>query len=44
MTRRGSAAPARAVPENHVQNTLNKLALHNRSQLVRYALEQGLTD
>ncbi len=30
--------------ENHVQNTLNKLALHNRSQLVRYALEQGLTD
>ncbi len=30
--------------ENHVQNTLNKLALRNRSQLVRYALEQGLTD
>ncbi len=28
--------------ENHVQNTLTKLALHNRSQLVRYALEQGL--
>jgi DNA-binding NarL/FixJ family response regulator len=30
--------------ENHVQNTLTKLQLHNRAQLVRYALEQGLTD
>ncbi len=30
--------------ENHVQNTLTKLALHNRSQLVRYALEQGLAE
>jgi DNA-binding NarL/FixJ family response regulator len=30
--------------ENHVQNTLSKLQLHNRAQLVRYALEQGLTD
>ena len=30
--------------ENHVQNTLTKLALHNRAQLVRYAVEQGLTD
>ena len=29
--------------ENHVHNTLTKLALHNRAQLVRYALEQGLT-
>ena len=28
--------------ENHVQNTLTKLQLHNRSQLVRYALEKGL--
>ncbi len=28
--------------ENHVQNTLTKLALHNRAQLVRYALERGL--
>ena len=28
--------------ENHVQNTLTKLHLHNRAQLVRYALEQGL--
>ena len=28
--------------ENHVQSTLTKLQLHNRSQLVRYALEQGL--
>jgi DNA-binding NarL/FixJ family response regulator len=30
--------------ENHVQNTLTKLQLHNRSQLVRYALEKGLTE
>lgn len=28
--------------QNHVQNTLNKLQLHNRIELVRYALEQGL--
>jgi DNA-binding NarL/FixJ family response regulator len=28
--------------ENHVQNTLRKLQLHNRTQLVRYAIEQGL--
>jgi len=28
--------------ESHVQNTLRKLQLHNRAQLVRYALEQGL--
>ena len=30
--------------QNHVQNTLNKLQLHNRVELVRYAIEQGLTD
>lgn len=30
--------------ESHVQNTLRKLQLHNRSQLVRYALEQGIAD
>jgi DNA-binding NarL/FixJ family response regulator len=30
--------------QNHVQNTLGKLQLHNRVQLVRYALEQGLHD
>ncbi len=30
--------------ETHVQNTLRKLQLHNRTQLVRYAIEQGLTD
>jgi DNA-binding NarL/FixJ family response regulator len=30
--------------ENHVQNTLGKLQLHNRAQLVRYALEKGLAD
>jgi DNA-binding NarL/FixJ family response regulator len=28
--------------QNHVQNTLGKLQLHNRVELVRYALEQGL--
>jgi DNA-binding NarL/FixJ family response regulator len=28
--------------QNHVQNTLTKLQLHNKAQLVRYALEQGL--
>jgi DNA-binding NarL/FixJ family response regulator len=30
--------------QNHVQNTLRKLQLHNRVQLVRYAIEQGLED
>ena len=30
--------------ENHVQNTLNKLQMHNRVELVRYAIEQGLDD
>lgn len=30
--------------ENHVQNTLSKLQLHNRAQLVRYAVEQGLAE
>jgi len=29
--------------ENHVQNTLRKLQLHNRVELTRYAVEQGLT-
>jgi DNA-binding NarL/FixJ family response regulator len=28
--------------ENHVQNTLRKLQLHNRAALVRYAIEHGL--
>jgi DNA-binding NarL/FixJ family response regulator len=28
--------------QNHVQNTLGKLQLHNRVELVRYAIEQGL--
>ena len=28
--------------QNHVQNTLTKLQLHNKAQLVRYALERGL--
>jgi DNA-binding NarL/FixJ family response regulator len=30
--------------QNHVQNTLRKLQMHNRVQLVRYAIEQGLDD
>jgi DNA-binding NarL/FixJ family response regulator len=30
--------------QNHVQNTLGKLQLHNRVQLVRYAIEQGLDE
>lgn len=28
--------------QNHVQHILSKLQLHNRSQLVRYAIEQGI--
>ncbi len=28
--------------ENHVQNTLRKLQLHNRVELTRYALEHGM--
>jgi DNA-binding NarL/FixJ family response regulator len=28
--------------QNHVQNTLGKLHLHNRTELVRYAIEHGL--
>ncbi len=28
--------------QNHVQNTLGKLRLHNKAQLVRYALERGI--
>ena len=30
--------------QNHVQNTLNKLQLHNRVELVRYAIAAGLDD
>ncbi|KKZ72421.1 response regulator receiver protein [Streptomyces showdoensis] len=30
--------------QNHVQNTLGKLQLHNRVELVRYAIERGLDD
>jgi DNA-binding NarL/FixJ family response regulator len=28
--------------QNHVQHILSKLQLHNRAQLVRYAIEQGI--
>ncbi|MDO5628892.1 MAG: LuxR C-terminal-related transcriptional regulator, partial [Mobilicoccus sp.] len=30
--------------QNHVQNTLGKLQLHNRVQLARYAVAHGLAD
>ncbi len=30
--------------QNHVQNTLRKLQLHNRVELTRWALERGLGD
>ena len=30
--------------QNHVQNTLVKLQMHNRVELTRYAIEQGLDD
>ena len=30
--------------QNHVQNTLNKLQLHNRVELARYAISRGLDE
>lgn len=30
--------------QNHVQNTLRKLQMHNRVELTRWAIEQGLDD
>ena len=30
--------------QNHVQNTLRKLQLHNKVELTRWALDQGVTD
>ncbi|WP_446499903.1 response regulator transcription factor [Nocardioides alcanivorans] len=30
--------------QNHVQNTLRKLQLHNRVQLTRWAIDQGLDE
>ncbi|GAB3891516.1 hypothetical protein GCM10027612_37510 [Microbispora bryophytorum subsp. camponoti] len=30
--------------QNHVQNTLSKLQLHNRVELVRYAIDKGLAE
>lgn len=35
--------PHRTV-QNHVQNTLNRLQLHNRVELARYAIREGLGD
>jgi len=30
--------------QNHIQNTLTKLQLHNRVELTRWAIDQGLSD
>jgi DNA-binding NarL/FixJ family response regulator len=30
--------------QNHVQNTLRKLQMHNRVELTRYAIAQGLDE
>jgi DNA-binding NarL/FixJ family response regulator len=30
--------------QNHVQNTLSKLQMHNRVELTRYAIEHGLDE
>ncbi len=30
--------------QNHIQNTLQKLQLHNRVELTRWAIEQGITE
>jgi DNA-binding NarL/FixJ family response regulator len=30
--------------QNHVQSTLRKLQLHNKVQLTRWAIEQGLAE
>ena len=30
--------------QNHVQNTLRKLQLHNKVELTRWAIQQGMTD
>jgi DNA-binding NarL/FixJ family response regulator len=30
--------------QNHIQNTLRKLQLHNRVELTRWAIDQGLAD
>jgi DNA-binding NarL/FixJ family response regulator len=30
--------------QNHVQNTLRKLQLHNKVELTRWAVERGLAD
>ncbi len=35
---------SRRTVQNHVQNTLRKLQLHNRVELVRYAIDQGLDE
>ena len=34
--------PGHRTVQNHVQNTLGKLQMHNRVELVRYAISKGL--
>jgi hypothetical protein len=41
---RARLALSHSTVQNHVQNTLGKLHLHNRIELVRYAIEHGLAD
>ena len=41
-TSRSPAQLSHRTVQNHVQNTLGKLHLHNRVELVRYAIERGL--
>ena len=40
--RRYAHAGSGRIVQNHVQNTRSKLPLHNRVELVRYAIEHGL--
>jgi DNA-binding NarL/FixJ family response regulator len=36
--------PSHRTVQNHVRNTLRKMQMHNRVQLVRSVVEQGLGD
>lgn len=40
----GRLAVSHRTVQNHIQNTLRKLQLHNRVELTRWALEQGITE
>lgn len=41
---RGGPVVSHRTVQSHVQNTLRKLQLHDRVQLVRYAVERGLAE